>query len=160
MTEVDATVPAARAARLSLGIDGGGSKTQAVIVDSAGHTRGNGQAGSANQHAVGLQTAEANIFLAALSAAESAGCSLPLDSAWIGLAGLDNPADHERWLSRLHPLASIIRLSNDAELVLSAFGDTVGVALIAGTGAIALGRDSTGKRQSRQRMGAYTGRRG
>jgi glucosamine kinase len=157
MTEVDAAVPAALATRLSLGIDGGGSKTQAVIVDAAGHTRGNGQAGSANQHAVGLQMAEANIFLATLSAAESAGCSLPLDSAWIGLAGLDNSADHERWLSRLHPLASIIRLSNDAELVLSAFGDAVGVALIAGTGAIALGRDSTGKRSRASGWGHILG---
>ncbi len=37
-----------------LGIDAGGSKTTAVIVDSQGHTCGHGQAGSANYHTVGL----------------------------------------------------------------------------------------------------------
>jgi N-acetylglucosamine kinase-like BadF-type ATPase len=106
---------------------------------------------------VGLPKAEANIFQAALGAAESAGHSLPLDAAWIGLAGLDNPSDHERWLSRLHSLAGIIRLSNDAELVLSALDDAVGVALIAGTGAIALGRDSTGRRSRASGWGHILG---
>lgn len=157
MTETDAAVPAALEARLTLGIDGGGSKTQAVIVDALGHTLGRGQAGSANQHAVGLQQAEANIIQASLHAAESAGRSLPLDAAWIGLAGLDNPSDHARWLSRLYSLAGIIRLSNDAELVLSALDNAVGVALIAGTGAIALGRDSSGNRSRASGWGHILG---
>jgi glucosamine kinase len=157
MAEVDATEPASREDRFVLGIDGGGSNTRAVVVDAQGSSRGNGQAGSSNQHAVGLRQAEANIFQAAIRAAEGAGSSLPLHAAWIGLAGLDYPSDHERWLSRLTPLAGIIRLSNDAELVLSALDAAVGVALIAGTGAIALGRDQTGNRSRASGWGHLLG---
>ena len=40
-----------------LGVDGGGSKTLAVIVDAQGRERGRGHAGSANHTGVGLEQA-------------------------------------------------------------------------------------------------------
>ena len=47
-------------------------------------------------------------------------------------------------MSHLLHLATTLRLTNDAELLLGALPDAMGVALIAGTGAIALGRDARG----------------
>jgi N-acetylglucosamine kinase-like BadF-type ATPase len=127
-----------------LGIDGGGSKTVAVIVDADGNQLGHAQSGSANHHAVGLTTALANLRQASRDAAEQASCSLPVAAGWIGTAGMDNSSDYDLLVSHLYPLAASIRLTNDAELVLSVLDHAVGVALIAGTGAIAIGRDHTG----------------
>ncbi|MGO8948146.1 MAG: N-acetylglucosamine kinase [Ktedonobacterales bacterium] len=141
---METTEAGTSSAQFYLGIDGGGSKTVAVIVDAEGNRHAQSQAGSANHHAVGLKTALANLHRAACSAADSAGCSLPLTASWIGIAGLDNAADHEILLPHLYSLATGIRLTNDAELVLSVLDHTVGVALIAGTGAIAVGRDGSG----------------
>jgi glucosamine kinase len=127
-----------------LGIDGGGSKTLAVIVDAQGQERGRALAGSANYAAVGVEQAVANLHAAAEEAAQRAGYPLPVKAAWLGLAGVDRPGDQDLLLPRLVPLAEIIRLTNDAELLLSALDDAVGVALVAGTGSIALGRDARG----------------
>ena len=130
---------------LYLGIDGGGSKTLAVIVDGAGHERGRGVAGSSNHEVVGLEQAVNAIHHAAERAAQAAGIALPVASAWLGLSGVDHPGDCERMAPRVSSLARDVRISNDAELALSALPRQVGVALIAGTGSIALGRDAAGR---------------
>ncbi len=127
-----------------LGIDGGGSKTLAVIVDAQGQERGHALAGSSNYQAVGVEQAMAQLHAAAEQAAQIAGCQLPVTAAWLGLAGVDRPSDLALLLPRLQPLAQSIRLTNDAELLLSALDDAIGVALVAGTGSIALGRDARG----------------
>jgi N-acetylglucosamine kinase-like BadF-type ATPase len=41
----------------ALGVDGGGSKTLAVVVDAEGNERGRGVAGSANHTGVGIEQA-------------------------------------------------------------------------------------------------------
>lgn len=128
-----------------LGVDGGGSKTLAVVVDETGTERGRGEAGSSNYRAVGLDTAATNLRAAAESAALAAGAPLPLDAAWFGLAGLDTPGDSAILEPSIRHLARTARLSNDAELVLCGLGARRGVALVAGTGAIALGRDGAGR---------------
>lgn len=127
-----------------LGVDGGGSKTLAIVVDAQGQERGRGQSGSSNYAAVGVQQAVAHLRAAAEEAAQAAGSSLPLKAAWLGLAGVDRPEDVALLSPLLEPLAEQIHLTNDAELVLSGLERSVGVALIAGTGSIALGRDADG----------------
>lgn len=127
------------------GVDGGGSKTLAVVVDAQGQERGRGLANSANYNTVGLEQAISNIRGAIEQAALAAGCSLPLRAVWLGLAGVDRVRDHALFSPRLQSLAATIHLTNDAELVLSALDHAVGVALIAGTGSIALGRGARGK---------------
>ena len=128
----------------AIGVDGGGTKTLAIIVDAQGNERGRGIAGSANHESVGIEKAVYHIRSAIEDAASHADYPLPLRSAWIGLAGIDRPHDYDLLLPRLQPLAQHIRLTNDADLVLSALPDAVGIALIAGTGSIALGRDARG----------------
>jgi N-acetylglucosamine kinase-like BadF-type ATPase len=128
----------------AVGVDGGGSKTLAVVVDERGNECGRAVAGSSNHTGVGIEQAVRSIYKAVEEAARQAGCVLPLSSGWFGLAGIDSPDDYELLLPYLQPLARDIRLTNDAELLLSGLPSTVGIALIAGTGSIALGRDARG----------------
>lgn len=127
-----------------LGVDGGASKTLAVIVDASGRELGRGTAGSGNQAAVGLERAVASIRSAVDEAARQAGAAGPFRAAWIGLAGVDRPTDRDLLLPHLTLLADEVRLTNDAELALTALDGAVGVAVIAGTGSIAVGRDARG----------------
>jgi N-acetylglucosamine kinase-like BadF-type ATPase len=129
---------------LFAGIDGGASKTIAVVVDADGRERGRGTAPSSNQTAVGLERAAAAVRQAIAEATRAAGEPGPVAAARIGLAGVDRPGDFDAWLPLLRPLAGTVHLSNDAELVLAALPDGVGVAAIAGTGSIMVGRDDNG----------------
>lgn len=128
-----------------LGIDGGGTKTLAVVVDEHGTERGRARAGSSNYAAVGLELVVSHIFEAAREAARGAGTELPVAGAWLGLAGVDSLHAHALLLPHVQGLAENVRLTNDAELVLGGLAGAVGVALIAGTGSIALGRDARGE---------------
>lgn len=128
----------------SLGVDGGGSKTLAIIVDAQGNQCGQGLSGSSNYAAVGMSQAVAHIHSAVEEASREAGCTLPLRASWLGLAGIDRPDDCDALLPHLRSLATTVHLTNDAELLLSALDNAVGVALIAGTGSIALARDAQG----------------
>ena len=127
-----------------MGVDGGATKTLAVVVDVSGHECGRGVAGSGNHESVGFERAVQNVREAVDAAMLMAGATLPLEAAWIGLAGIDRPEDQALFLPRLESLASQMRLTNDAELALAALPGWTGIALIAGTGSIAIGRGPTG----------------
>ena len=127
-----------------LGVDGGGTKTLAVIVDAAGVERGRGLAGCANVKVTGLDAALNEVDAAIQAASAAAGCRAPFAAAWLGLSGVDAPPDQALLLPHLGALAKVVRLTNDAALLLGALSDGVGVALIAGTGSIALGRNAAG----------------
>lgn len=144
MSDPTLASPAMPAPPLFLGVDGGGTKTLAVVVDADGQERGRGMAGGANYNTLGLDTALANLRAAVHAALAAAQAAPPIAAAWIGLAGVDRAADRALLLPRLAPLARVVHLGNDAELALSALPAGVGVALIAGTGSIALGRDPAG----------------
>jgi N-acetylglucosamine kinase-like BadF-type ATPase len=128
-----------------LGVDAGGSKTLAIIVDAQGQECGRGLAGCGNYAFAGLDRAISEIHSAIAQAKAMAGEHISLRKAWLGLAGLDRAADHDVLMPHLHTLADIVHLGNDSELPLCALEHTVGVALIAGTGSIALGRNAQGQ---------------
>jgi glucosamine kinase len=128
-----------------LGVDGGGSKTLAVVVDDQGKERGRGLAGSSNYQVIGLEQAVHTIHEAVEQAITEARLHLPLRKAWLGLAGVDRPGDQKKLLPQCQNLAEFVHVTNDADLILGALEQNVGVALIAGTGSIALGRDGSGK---------------
>lgn len=128
-----------------LAVDGGGSKTLAIVVDARGRERGRGVSGSSNHEVVGAEQAIAAIHLAVTYAVTAAGAELPVASAWLGLSGIDHPQNVEILLPPLRGLAHEVRITNDAELVLGALSDQVGIAVIAGTGSIAVGRAPDGQ---------------
>lgn len=130
--------------RLFLGVDGGATKTCAVVVGADGHERGRGVAGSGNHESVGFERAARNVRKAVDAAIQATGAALPFEAAWIGLAGIDRPGDQSLFLPQFESLACQTQLTNDAELALAALPRWIGVALIAGTGSIAIGRGPTG----------------
>jgi N-acetylglucosamine kinase-like BadF-type ATPase len=134
---------------LILGIDGGGSKTIALLADLDGRVLGRGTAGSSNYQGVGAEAAQAALsraIRAAFAAAEVP--PGPIRAACLGLAGVDRPEDRalfEAWAARAAPGVPTL-IVNDAELVLAAgTPEGWGAALICGTGSIAVGRDRAGQ---------------
>ncbi len=130
----------------TLGVDGGGSKTLAVIVNERGEEIGRGLSGSANYNMVGLEEAMKHVYAAVEQAARVAHCEIPLRKAWLGLSGLDRQADYDLIYPRVQNLAELVQLSNDGELLLAGLEKSIGVVLISGTGSIALGRDAGGQK--------------
>ena len=128
-----------------LGIDGGGSKTLAIIVDTQGNEIGRGYAGSSNHTGVGLATAIANIHAAVAQAQQKLDSQISIQKAWLGIAGIDRQEDQQILATHVQALANTVYITNDAELALSALPATIGVGLIAGTGSIALGRNAQGQ---------------
>ncbi len=128
-----------------IGIDGGGSKTRAVVAGLNGAALGRGAAGASNYQGVGLAAAQAAIDQAIEVALANAGLpEAQVRAVCLGLAGVgraDDLAVFDDWVRRRLPGAAF-RVANDAELVLAA-GSAAGwgLAVIAGTGSIAYGRD-------------------
>lgn len=145
-----------------LGIDGGGTKTVAVVMDGEGRVLGRGQAGSTNWNSVGVENAQANLRTAAGMALKSAGLPASnLAAICIGASGVDRPEDRTRmqgWLRRLAPQAATA-IHNDAVVALSAGtgGDVYGLVLISGTGMIVYGFDRVGRSRRAGGTGALLG---
>jgi N-acetylglucosamine kinase-like BadF-type ATPase len=142
--------------QLVLGIDGGGTRTVALLARRSGpHTVedceivARGVAGPSNHLAVGQDRALAALDDAvnqAFGAASVARGSVL--AACLGLAGADRPADREmlsRWAASVS-LSDRVRIENDGRLVLAAgTPDDWGLAVIAGTGSFALARAPDGR---------------
>lgn len=126
-------------------VDGGGSKTLAIVLDEDGIERGRAVTGPSN-YAVGEgDRVVTNITAAVEEATAAAGTPAALAALWVGLAGIDRPGAREAIEARLAHLAGSVRLTNDAQLLFGAFPDEAGIVLIAGTGSIALGQDGAGR---------------
>jgi N-acetylglucosamine kinase-like BadF-type ATPase len=126
-----------------LAVDGGGSKTQAVVVDSHGAVGGRGTAGSSNLRAIGIEQALTQLRVAIAGALGGARCDV--DAAWFGLAGIHGTDGANLLAPHLLSIAREVTITNDAEFALAGLEKGPGVALIAGTGSIALGRDAAGQ---------------
>jgi N-acetylglucosamine kinase-like BadF-type ATPase len=128
------------------GIDGGGTKTLAIVVDENGQEVGRGLMPGSNLQAVGAEEAARRITEALR---EASGDNLPLAGLCVGLAGVDRPVDREEMTAALSQTGAVLPerlwLGNDAELILLSLPGGQGLGLIAGTGSIALGRDKSGR---------------
>jgi N-acetylmuramic acid 6-phosphate etherase len=135
------------AADLCLGIDGGGTRTVALLASAEG-VLGRGEAGPSNFQAVGLSAALGALDDAVGRAFVSANrARTEVATACLGLAGAGRPEDQQRirdWASRSR-LAQRVEVTTDADLLLAAgTPEGWGLALVAGTGSIALGRSPSG----------------
>lgn len=143
-------VAAAGKTELLLGVDGGGSKTLALVAARDGQLLGRGEAGSSNYQSVGLPMAVAALEGATRSALEQAGLDpgALITAACFGLAGAARPIDRVRFDEWLRDHGQVARwtIVNDAELVLAA-GTPAGwgVVLIAGTGSICYAQTADGR---------------
>ena len=134
---------------LVLGIDGGGTRTVALLADAEGRILGQGEAGPSNLHAVGVERALGALEQAVTTAFAAARLERQkVKAACLGLAGADRAEEHEllrAWAER-QQLCAHLHLTSDGALLLAAgTPDNWGLALVSGTGSIAVGRAADGR---------------
>ena len=132
-----------------LGVDGGGTKTQAVILDDQGRVAGEGLSGPSNPLRVGVSSAATAVRESFDRALASAGLRrADVAAAQAGLAGVRRADLRERMREALLSLGvATIEVSTDAEIALyGATGGEPGVVVIAGTGSICCGVNARGRR--------------
>lgn len=146
--------------QIFVGVDGGGSKTSAVIVDETGREIGRGIAGASNYQSIGIELATTHVRQAVQLALTAAHHSETPDFILIGAAGVDRPQDLTVWQQALAggaPLAHRVEVVGDFDLLLYALPGHIGLGLICGTGSIALGRDGRGKKTRSGGWGYFFG---
>jgi N-acetylglucosamine kinase-like BadF-type ATPase len=117
-----------------LGVDGGNTKTLALVADGDGHVLASGRSGCGDIY--GAASPEA--ALDAIAEAASSALDAPIDAAAFSLAGADWPEDFtflEREVRARLPLPAPVVIVNDSLGALRAGSpDWTGIALVAGTG--------------------------
>jgi N-acetylmuramic acid 6-phosphate etherase len=150
-----ASAPVKPANDLLLGIDGGGTHTVALLAapDNAAPTGwnllGRGTAGPSNRRSVGHERAMAALGEAVAATFASAGLDQgPVAAACLGLAGSGTLEDQDAiraWANKAR-LAERVEVTSDGALLLAAgTPEGWGLALVAGTGSIAVGRTVDGR---------------
>jgi N-acetylglucosamine kinase-like BadF-type ATPase len=139
-----------------LGIDGGGTKTDCVVLNEGGEIVGAGHGGPANVMRAGYDAAFRSIGEAATEALNSAQLRPgDLTGVCAGLAGAGQRSVVRRvtvFLMHEFPCA-VAQVTTDMEIALeAAVGSGPGVVLIAGTGSAAFGRNAAG---NTARAGGY-----
>jgi N-acetylglucosamine kinase-like BadF-type ATPase len=128
--------------RCVLGFDGGGTKTDCVLMDETGAILARSRSGASNPTTLGVQASLASLSAAATEALRAAGKSEE-DVAYV-LGGVSGAAEtNMRWdlvrsLQPRFPKAVVI-ITSDLLLSLGATGESPSVVVIAGTGSAVLG---------------------
>jgi N-acetylglucosamine kinase-like BadF-type ATPase len=132
-----------------IGVDGGASKTAAIVVDEHGTKLGAGLAGASNHLRVGIVEATRNVERAVNGALVEAGIAIKdVEYAYCGIAGSDHPSHREKVVEALRvffPRGNFI-VDTDARIALTgAVGFGAGIVVISGTGSVAFGRNAAGE---------------
>ena len=138
-----------RSNKLFVGVDGGGTKTHAVVVDDSDQVLGECTTGPSNPLRVGITSAAA-----AIREAVERACNLAqvrrsdIIAAEVGLAGTRRKELRARMEDALKNLdIREIEVVSDADIALfGASGGEPGVVVIAGTGSISCGINARGRR--------------
>jgi N-acetylglucosamine kinase-like BadF-type ATPase len=134
--------------RFVLGLDGGGTKTDCVLMDASGAVLARSQAGPSNPLRIGFGAAIGAIREAARQALAQAALPESAQAAAIcaGLAGAGPPESAEkiRALLAAEFPESKVQVCTDLDLALAAAGDRAVIVLLAGTGSFAVGRNAAG----------------
>lgn len=132
-----------------LGIDGGGTKTHAVITDSSSRMIGEGFSGAGNPLRVGLEESISHIDQAIADACSQAGIAISdITSACAAIAGINHPIHYHTMKDALDEAFHIagLELVTDARAALEgALDGKAGVVVIAGTGSISIGVNQDGQ---------------
>lgn len=131
-----------------IGIDGGGSRTRAVLVDSSGNLLAGALGGPANIQFLDKETLKITInSLLSELYASSRSSPRTVKALVAGFAGAGRPSDRKIVGSIFDELdlKDRYKIVTDMEIALyGAFRDEPGIILIAGTGSAAFGRDAAG----------------
>ena len=135
-----------------LGVDGGGTKTEAVLIDEDGKVIGQGQAGGSNPAVFGVKKSLDNIATAIQKTLKNFPDTADIPTC-LAIAGVNTKkeADNFSKAAFLHPsLSKIISKNsivvNDTQAALRAgTNDKNAVVLIAGTGSNCFGKNENGQ---------------
>lgn len=131
-----------------LGVDAGGTRTRAVLVDSSGALLGAATSGPANWQAIGAPAAGLALRTAITEALAAA--NLPpaaISACCLGLAGVRTADERALLAPELAPLSlsGPLLLTGDLEIAhAGALSARPGIVVISGTGSAAWGRDAAG----------------
>lgn len=129
-----------------IGIDGGGTKTLALLADLDGHVIARSASGPSNYNAVGFESACAALEDAINTVRQDHPGKV--SALCLGLAGVGREDDVEQfrlWAIEKFP-DTAVKVVNDAEILLAAGSPTgAAIALICGTGSIVYGRTAMGE---------------
>jgi glucosamine kinase len=134
---------------LLAGVDGGASKTRAVIVSATGAVLGTATVPSASAYHREPEEAAEIVVAAVREALARAGRHGPLAALGAGLAGADDPPIHDRLVAALAraDLAPQVHVDHDGAAALAGgLALAPGIVIIAGTGSVAFGVDAGGRR--------------
>jgi len=131
-------------------VDGGGTKTLAVVAKMSGEIIGMGTAGPSNVSTLGISGARSAVKNAFFNALRS--CRVlrrDVAAVCLGLAGLDSPRvlRRVRGAARYWRLAQTVRVEQDSTIALATATrlEVPGVVVIAGTGSVVMGTDGKGR---------------
>jgi N-acetylglucosamine kinase-like BadF-type ATPase len=129
-----------------IGVDGGGTKTLALLADLDGNVVARGVSGPSNLNAVGFEAACAALESSIRAAMRDHRGGI--SALCLGLAGAGRREDVERfhgWALEKFPTTAV-KVVNDAEILLAAGSpDGPALAMICGTGSIVYGRTVRGE---------------
>ncbi|MGD1046355.1 MAG: BadF/BadG/BcrA/BcrD ATPase family protein [Bacteroidota bacterium] len=137
-----------------IGIEGGGTKTTAVLCALDSIILSEAQGGPSNFHIVGIEKTVSTLLDLIQTCCHSVGCSVSQIGAVVaGLAGAGRVLDQQRIIDRLLELAHMkslnlekVSIESDARIALEgAFSGKPGVVVISGTGSIVFGKDEHDK---------------
>jgi N-acetylglucosamine kinase-like BadF-type ATPase len=144
-----------------LGVDGGGTKTSSVIIDSERRVVAQGNAGASNPVRVGIENAVSNILASVSDASDDFGLHPPrIAAATLGIAGVRREDFKQRIMERAHHFLKIrnVQVLTDAEIALyGSVQENAGLVVIAGTGSICLGKNELGERYAAGGWGPLAG---
>jgi N-acetylglucosamine kinase-like BadF-type ATPase len=146
--------------RCVLGFDGGGTKTDCVLMDENARILARSRSGPSNPSRVGMDKAFAALVDAAdqvLAAAGKSAADVVSICGGVGGAGLTRatPEFHRRFKLKFPNATATI--NTDLSMALAATGETPSVVVIAGTGSAAIGRNACGTLASEGGLGPILG---
>jgi N-acetylglucosamine kinase-like BadF-type ATPase len=134
--------------RYILGFDGGGTKTECVLMNSADQVLARTYAGPSNPSRIGVESAVRAVEESADLALRDAGLERgTITAVGAGLAGTAKPDMKERMRCALQSCfpAAAVTILTDLEAALAAAGEGPAIVLVVGTGSAAFGRDAEGE---------------
>ena len=132
---------------LFLGVDGGGTRTRAVVMDAEGRELARAEGPPTLIDPANPRATIGVITHVCRQAVGDAGAALPAKVLWAGIAGAGNDPTRSVVREALQEaeIAETVHVGRDAKAAFhDAFGSEPGILLISGTGSIAVGRGVDG----------------
>lgn len=149
-----------------LGVDAGGTKTKAVLIDESSQILGEVNGGPANYHNVGIVEAITNVEATIGQLLEKTNKSMT-DITWatIGIASCDTPKDHAALLEAfskgaLNTISQRLTVINDAKIGLYCGTLPPGIVVVCGTGSNVYGINDHDDEASAGNWGYFLGDKG